>query len=283
MPRPHILSRPPTSTRPKYNIPTCPEIDTSPRPKNPQALLHCLTTMPPTTDPVFHPSAHLDSQPSDLTLVSSDQVQFHIHRDQLAAPSTNCFNHLLFGLTREPVDLPEDSSLVSLILHLVYHIRFNSPPCARTILASFDSIRKYGLPTDQYFSPSSPLFTIVQVHLNRGSQGFALGVYIHAANLNLYGLAAAASPILISYPLTSIPPATSDRIPAVYLKKLYVLHDECAKALRRILNTLPTAHPLTQTCGAEGQQHFLSEWRVQAVGLILSPVPSEIYSPMAEI
>ncbi|KAK7682825.1 hypothetical protein QCA50_014209 [Cerrena zonata] len=225
--------------------------------------------MQTTIHPIFHPDVHFD-QPTDLILTSADNVQFHIHRDRVVTSSTNCFNLLLLLPTTEPIVLAEPSAIISTILCLIYDKPFDSEPLPPAILASFDALHKYGLPSKKYLTPPSRLFAATQAQLLTQSTDFALDIYARASQDDLSELAKAASPILLSLTLPLTEPAQLHKIHPVYLQKLFALHSERLDALRQLLRTPPAAHPQTSSCGSEGRERLVTNWNIQASQVVLS-------------
>lgn len=226
---------------------------------------------------VFHPNVRLDAKPTDLIFTSADHVQFHVQRDRVVTSSSNCFNLLLYLPVEGPVVLAEDSDLISTILHLIYEKPLNFQPSVATILASFDAFRKYGLPLKKYFTPPSQFFEATRAQILIQPKEFALEIYIRASQNDLFELAKAASPILLSFSLTMLDTVKLQQIHPIYLGKLYALHSERLKALQEILRTPPPNHPFTPTCGAQGQEVLLKSWNIQASQIIVesSATPSE--------
>ena len=227
-------------------------------------------------DSVFHPDSQHLPRPTDLTLVSVDHVQFHVHRDRVVTSSSNCFGRLLLFQVHTPLALTEPSSVVSLVLHLIYQIPFQSQPPATTILASFGAFQKYGLPSKQYLCQDSSLFNAILAHIPSEPHDFAMEIFIVASQNDLIDLAAPASTALLSYSPMSMDTAKARRIHPLYLKSLYDLHLKRIKALQQIMIASPPSHPETQACGVEGRQHFLTFWNIQVSQIVLSAAAGKL-------
>lgn len=233
--------------------------------------------MQTTVHSVFHPNALLDRTPTDLILTSSDYVQFHVQRDRVVTSSTNCFNLLLFMPADGPITLTEDSNLLSIILHMIYNKRFESPPSAANILASFETFRKYGLPLKTYFTPPSHLVEATQAQIRVQPKEYALEIYVQASQNDFLELAKAASPPLLSLRLLTMDPAKLHPIHPIYLHKLYQLHSERRRGLQKILTATPPTHPWIAACGEQGRKQFLMNWTIQtSEAFLFSGTPGEL-------
>ena len=232
--------------------------------------------MQTTVHPVFHQNADIRVEPTDLILVACDRTQFHVHRDHVTNSSTNSFAHLLTLPTDGELPLNEEASLVSLILHMIYNIPFNSQPPPLIVLASFAAFQKYGLPIQQYFAPPSQLLDIAKAHLLQQSREFAFELYARASQHDLLELAKAASTNLLSLNFTTVDNSQIMQITPTYLQKIYSLQTGRMQKFLQLLQTPPPAHSWTSTCGAEERQHFLGNWTIRAGEiLVASPIPSE--------
>ncbi|CAL1713991.1 unnamed protein product [Somion occarium] len=226
---------------------------------------------PPTTHPVFHPTAQLDAAPPDLVLTSANRVVFHVHHCCLLAASTNHFAFLLDPPVEAIVALPESSQLISVMLHAIYNRPIGSPrPTSAVLIASLDTLKKYGIPLDRYVCANTPLFTALATL----AQSRAIELYTLAAENDLYDLAAAASSYLISYNLSSITDEIAVRMGSLYLKKLFVLHSRRTKVVRGLLLTPPATHAPTRTCGADNQLRLLRHWDLATASLQTRACPS---------
>ena len=226
---------------------------------------------------VFHQNAGIHTEPTDLVLTTCDHIQFHVHRGRVINSSTNSFGHLLIPPTDEELSLDEEAPLISVILHMIYNVPFNSQPPPLVVLASFAAFQKYGLPIQQYFTPPSQLLDIAKAHLLRQSREFALEIYAQASQHDLLQLAKAASTNLLSLNFTTVDNSQIMQITPIYLQKLYSLQTGRMQKFQQLLKTPPPAHSWTSTCGAEERQHFLHNWTIRAGEiLVASPTPSEL-------
>lgn len=225
----------------------------------------------PSNHPIFHPTAQLDSAPPDLVLISANRVAFHVHRRRLLTASTNHFAFLLDRPAVTIVALPESSQLISVMLHAIYNRPISSPrPTSAIFIAAFDTLKKYGIPLNEYIRLNTPLFTALKTL----AQYQPIELYTLAAENDLYDLAAAASSYLISYNLSSITDEVAVRMGSIYLKKLFVLHSRRTKVLRGLLLTPPATHAPTRTCDASNQLRLLRHWDLAVAALQSRVSPS---------
>ena len=228
--------------------------------------------MEPSTHMTFHPDAGLDPEPPNLILISADNIQFHVHRARLLHASSNLFNLLLL-YQDSTITLTEKSEVVAIFLHCIYGVPFASRPSPKDILASFDTLKQYGIPPDRYAYPRAPLFEATVPALE--SLDFAIEIYARAAEHRLPDLASFASSVLLSYPLSSITNDLAVRMGPIYLRKLFVLHNQRVQTLRQILSTPPICHPTTPECGSDGQRRLLMDWDMITAEMIMSATPGQ--------
>lgn len=227
------------------------------------------------THMTFRPDARLDPEPTDLILISADHIQFHVHRSRILTASSNLL-HLLLIYPDSTIDLTEGSEVVSIFLHCVYALPFLSQPSPDAILASFDTLKHYGMPLDRYVSPRTPLYEAALLPLD--SQRYAIDLYAHAAQHNLHELATQASSALLSYPLATVTDDLARRMGPIYLRKLFLLHTERTKRLRHILASPPAAHRPTPECDSEAYRRFLGDWDLVTATMVLSAKPGKTTS-----
>ena len=101
--------------------------------------------------------------PPDTVLVSNDGVHFDVHCSRFPEFSGNNFGGLLAPppdrTNARSIQLPEDSQIVNLILHVVYGVYFRpSSPSRQTLLATLRALHKYGIRPSFYVVPNSPIF-----------------------------------------------------------------------------------------------------------------------------
>jgi hypothetical protein len=98
--------------------------------------------------------------PTDLVLLSSDQVYFFVHSARLLKHSGNGFAGLLGD---DKVYLPENSEVLNLILHAFYNLDSSKfRPTVEMVAAALRSLQNYDVSLDELLTPSH---TYVDNHL----------------------------------------------------------------------------------------------------------------------
>ncbi|KZP11182.1 hypothetical protein FIBSPDRAFT_871818 [Athelia psychrophila] len=137
--------------------------------------------------------------------------------------------------------VPETAAVFNIVIHAIYRIS-----CAHHHPA-FAALPKYGVdlhasgvlaPTAN--TPPSPLFAQLLSHAPDQDRAFDL--YALAAQNNLHALAVAASAHLRALPLHALTDDMAQRVGAVYLKKLFLMHMGRADALKGLLFPPPYLH-----------------------------------------
>lgn len=213
-------------------------------------------------------------QPADIILISSDNVQFHVHLNVLYDASNTGFASLLSTTNLEPgipvLNIPEKSDILNIILLTIYGKPIaDYRPAFEVLVTAVDSLEKYGIQPQRYVKPTQPLFELIRFHMPR----YPLDVYVLAAHYNLFELAQAASSHLLSAKLETITEDQSMRMGAVYLKRLYDLHSRRIDALKNILIRAPEPHPSTPTCSLSDQNGVSRAWALSAAYLIWDARP----------
>ncbi|KAK0185944.1 hypothetical protein F5146DRAFT_1068607 [Armillaria mellea] len=235
------------------------------RPNNKETVVDMSTTVFP---------GMTGHQPVDIILISSDNVQFHVHLDALYNASSNGFASLLGTANQEPgipvLTIPEKSDILNIILLTIYGKPIaDYRPAFDTLVTAVDSLERYGIQPQRYVKPMQPLFEFIRFHIPR----YPLDIYVLAAHYDLFQLAEAASSHLLSTALDAITEAQSMRMGAVYLKRLYDLHSRRIDALKNILIRSPEPHPSTPTCSLSDQNGVSRAWALSAAYLIWDARP----------
>ena len=238
----------------------------SPRPIESTTIVSVSTT--------FFPGADLgQSHPPDLTLHSSDSVFFYVHSTALLHFSTNSFNSLvpLYPLSPASEDgshpaivLPEDSHVLNIVLHLLYTI-----PCSHfcppidVISKAVRALKRYGVPMKSFTTPDTCLYNLI---MSRAPL-HPIELYAIAAEHDLYDLAVAISPHLMSFNLATLTDEIVMQIGPMYLKRLFFLHLGRNEALKRLLFNPPTLHGPTPQCDFTEQKKLTRAWALAAAYL----------------
>ncbi|KAI0071639.1 hypothetical protein K474DRAFT_583721 [Panus rudis PR-1116 ss-1] len=215
----------------------------------------------------FYPGADVDPMPSDTILISSDSVYFHVHRHRLLNVSSNAFNSLLSGphpTVGTVLNVPEQSTVLNVVLHAIYGISCNKyGPSLDLLLSSIPVLEKYGVAAHRVITPETHLFNAIltQAPLN------AIEVYMVAAEHDLFHLAQAVSPYLLSFPLPTLTDEMAKRMGSLYLKRLFFLHMNRSRTLSKLTVIPPKEHPPTTDCGYVEQKKLIRAWSLACASL----------------
>jgi hypothetical protein len=225
----------------------------------------------------FFPGAQLTTTPSDLILISADRVLFHLHANQVLAPSTNGFAHKWpphsYSVNSNSIPIilvPEHSPLVNLVLHCVYDLpctRFSSS--AEDVSSCVTTIIKYGLPLAAYTSQGGALYNLI---LSKAPTA-GIQMYALAAQHGLERVAVAVSPFLLSFDLATLTDDLSGRMGAVYLRRLVFLHLGRSAALKRLLSPPLNYHTPDDSCGIQEYDAFMNAWSLAVAPLAWNARP----------
>ncbi|KAH7097471.1 hypothetical protein BKA62DRAFT_446682 [Auriculariales sp. MPI-PUGE-AT-0066] len=244
---------------------------------------------PPGTEPTklsvsttfFEEARLMGAAKPDLVLLSADSVAFYVHLVRIRAMSTNSLCGFLpdqlpppsteLGLSLPTVALPDNSSVLNIILHAVYTLdatRYN-PSIEMLTVAVTSLIDVYGVPMQIVLAPSAPLYTalLVQVTLR------PMQVYTLAAHYDLEDIATAASAYLLSYPLSAISDTDAEYMGGRYLKRLFFLHCGRVERLKTLLGRPPSPHPPTQLCDSSEQNKIARAWSLGTAFLVFNASP----------
>ncbi|KAF8059855.1 hypothetical protein FPV67DRAFT_340848 [Lyophyllum atratum] len=251
-----------------------------------------LITPPPSHSPTpnadlsvsttFYPGSHAHG--FNLIFSSSDGVLFYVHTDIILQKSKDAFYTLLapfasLNNASEPpiIPVPESSMIWELILYIIYSMFCTAGKCApalSTVFTAIDHMPHYSVSPKDYITPSHPIYGYIL--------SFApfspLEVYALAGHHDLLELATATSSHLLSYPLATIDDGAAARIGAVYLRRLFTLHESRLHALRSILLAPPQLHPPTRKCGIPEQKDLARGWALVTAHLAWEARP-DLSSP----
>ena len=215
----------------------------------------------------FFPGAELgQSHPADLTLRSIDSVVFTVHTTVLLQFSKNSFDSLIplypispisDGGTHQELTLPEDSHVLNIVLHLLYMI-----PCPQfcpsvdVISRSVGALIRYGFSIQDFAAPDTCLHNLI---LSRAPL-HPIEFYAIAAEHNLYDLAVAISPHLMSFNLATLTDEVAAQMGPIYLRRLFFMHLGRNEALKRLLFTPPALHGPTPQCNFPEQKKLTRAW-----------------------
>jgi len=211
----------------------------------------------------FHPGNNHDTLPSDLVVLSTDSVLFHVHSHVLLAASENSFGYLLPLCLVEDYDpsfhvpVPETSEIFNIVLHCIYDISCaHHSPSFDTLVAAVTALDSFGVPLKNRILPLTSLYTLLLSH----APLHPLELYTLAASYDLYDLAVSTSPHLLSFSLATLSDDMAERIGPTYLKRLFFLHFGRVDALKRILQPPPRPHVPTKWCDFTDQEALTRAW-----------------------
>jgi hypothetical protein len=238
----------------------------SPYPKENVTVVSVSTT--------FYPGADLgQSHPPDLTLHSSDSVFFYVHTTALLQFSTNSFNSTISPYPVSPISedgsrpaiiLPEDSHVLNIVLHLLYMI-----PCSHfcppidIVFKAVNALKRYGVSIKSLATPDTCLYNLI---LSRAPL-HPIEFYAISAEHDLYDLAVAISPHLMSFNLSTLTDEIVTQMGPTYLKRLFFFHLGRNEALKRLLFAPPTLHGPTPQCDFTEQKKLTRAWALAAAYL----------------
>ncbi|EMD39915.1 hypothetical protein CERSUDRAFT_63441 [Gelatoporia subvermispora B] len=226
----------------------------------------------------FNPQSMLDTQPSDLILVSSDSVFFYVHCHRISGASTNYFNGLLSPARLQEANsgtplhvLPEVAEVLNIVVHTIYGMPCTHfGPSFATATTAIKALTKYGVPVQQYAAPALPLYTLIRSY----APTHAIDAYALAAAHDLEPLAVAISPHLLAFHLSALSEELASALGPKYLLRLFHLHGQRMDALKHLLLQLPTPHEPTAVCGVEEQGKLTRGWAFAAAQLVWDARPS---------
>ncbi|KAF6744116.1 hypothetical protein DFP72DRAFT_1177218 [Ephemerocybe angulata] len=180
------------------------------------------------------------SDSTDVVLLSSDTVLFHVHASKLnAAAAPSAGQRTWASNTSTPILVPEPSPVLALMLHTVYATRPSSwASPLPTLIAAIDALVKYDIEPRRLVLPGTPIYGALQTHLPTD----AFEVYVLAAHHGLEDLAVEASGQVLAHPVRDISDAAAVRMGATYLRRLYNLYNARKDALQKLLLQGPSFH-----------------------------------------
>ncbi|KAF9483594.1 hypothetical protein BDN70DRAFT_851454 [Pholiota conissans] len=217
---------------------------------------------------VFHPG----SQPQpDSILSSSDGVLFYVHSPTLVQLFPNVFRHSGFAPLSDPMfrdilfplDIPANE--LNVMLHALYRTSAAvHSPGWDTLLASVDRMPTCNITPNRLILPSTPIHELLLSYASlKPLELYALGAFY-----DIHSLAVSSSSYLLSYDIATITDRMAERIGAIHLKKLMVLHMERSLSFRAILLSYPLYYPSTIDCAFQDQCRLNHVWALIAAYLV---------------
>ncbi|KJA22773.1 hypothetical protein HYPSUDRAFT_40564 [Hypholoma sublateritium FD-334 SS-4] len=230
----------------------------------PHYLEDTLVTLPQDDVVSISTSFHPQNCPQPETvLVSSDNVLFYVHSPTLLAACPTAFEaYMTTSLSREEyrtraVHIDATANQLNVILHTLHR---TSPaanaPDFDTLVTSIDHMPRYGISPRRFIRPMSLIHELLLSYAPLRP----LDLYALGAHHKIPSLAVSSSSQLLSWDLTTITDSMAERIGAVYLKKLMLLHVDRNTTLRNIILHSPNPHPSTKECNFNDQRSLTRAW-----------------------
>lgn len=208
--------------------------------------------------------------------MSSDHVLFYIHSPTLLTACPDVFKaYVNTSLSRDKyrttaVHLDATANQLNVILHALH----GTSPAANnpdfdTLVTSIDRMPSYGISPPRFIRPTRPIHELLLSYAPLRP----LDLYALGAHHNIPSLAVTSSSHLLSCNLSTITDPIAERIGAVYLKKLMLLHVDRNMALRNILLHSPHPHPPTKGCSFEDQKSLTRAWALVSAYLVWDAKP----------
>ena len=213
-----------------------------------------------------------EDHPSDLIIITADNVFFSVHKRILLSKSQNSFGGLLhhedaqsftgpLALSRpkpcfdHSLAVSESSEVFNLVLHAFYDFDPTSyKPTLDHIAGMLNILPQYGLPVAHIVTHGKPMYNLILgVALTS-----PLDVYALVAQHRLEQLAVEVSHHLISTPLHNLTDEHCLSMGPVYLRRLMFLHLGRTERLKRLLRDPPAGHRPTMQCDAIDQKRKLA-------------------------
>jgi len=218
----------------------------------------------------FFTGASHDPRPTDVILLTTDNVYFYLHLSRLLQYSNNSFGGLLTDLGT-PLPIEETSEVANLAFHALYNLDPSSYiPTLSLLLRAFSMLVLYGIEPSLVLVPDSPFYNVV---ISLGTK-FPLPTYSLVAKFNLDTLAVEVSKQLLTIPLHTITDDIAQAMGATYLRRLVFLHLGRTERLKELMSQPPTDHEPSTNCSEGDQKRLQQEWRALALALSWSADPA---------
>ncbi|KAF5361442.1 hypothetical protein D9758_006149 [Tetrapyrgos nigripes] len=240
-----------------------------------------------TISTAFQESSDDPDRPTpDIILISSDSVVFYVAQAALLSASDNSFGGLLPVTSEYNIErvryLPKvQSSELNVMLHIIYAAncaRFC--PSLQVIIRAIDLLPEYGTPPNTWITTTNPIYDLLLLHVPI----YPLDIYSLCGRHDIYELAIAVSPHLLSFDLSSLTDEDAESMGSLYLIRLFRLHRSRVEALVTSLMPAPDLHDPTRDCGFESQQKILlSAWTMAVAYLSQCAKPNITMSDIRSV
>jgi len=211
-----------------------------------------------------------DPYPTDVLLLSSDNVFFCVHSITLLLHSLNKFGGYLKDIS-QPILLSAHSAVVNLALYALYGLNpsgFN--PTLGLMTQAFNFLIDHGILPNDCIPPANPFCESIH---KLGVQ-YPLEAYMVVAYFNLEHLAIDVSRNLLTLPLPDITEEVAVTIGPTYLRRLFFLHLGRVYRLKQLMFQPPEAHGQNKDCYDSEQWLLQLEWRSLALALAAQASPA---------
>lgn len=218
----------------------------------------------------FHPTSYPDLPVPDTIFQASDGVLFYAHSNTILSACSSAFRDFIGSPLEDPkyrdniIPVASTSSEFNVIMHMLYGSSCAPhSPSFENLVNAVDRMPAYSIPPDNHILVATPLYSLLLSHAPINP----LDLYALAAFHNIHPLAVATSSHLLSYSLQTISDSQADRMGAMYLKRLMMLHVERFTALKTILLKPPHPHAPTRKCGFIEQRKLTRAWALVSAHL----------------
>lgn len=223
----------------------------------------------------FYPGAYNESY--DTIFSTADAVLFYVHSKIIMDSTGQPFRSLLGSPLSDPrfrnhvISVSESSNVFSIILHMLYGTSSaHYSPIFETFVIAVDQMPAYDIEPCAHIFPPTPLYNLLLSH----APFSPMGLYSLAAHHSLDDLAVSSSSHLLSYSICTLSDELAERIGAVYLKRLFLLHLDRLTTLKEILLRPPNTHPPpTKDCDSHDQKRLTRAWALAIAYLACDAKP----------
>ncbi|EDR10028.1 uncharacterized protein LACBIDRAFT_317919 [Laccaria bicolor S238N-H82] len=192
----------------------------------------------------FYPDAY--NEGSDTIFSTDDSVLFYVNLKIIMNATAHPFRSLLGAPLSDPrfrnhvISLSGSSDILNIILHMLYGTpSAQYSPTFETLVIAVDQMPAYDIQPHVHIIPPTWLYNLL---------------------VSLDDLAVNASSHLLSYSISTLSDELAERMGAVYLKRLLLLHLECFNTLKKILLRPLNPHPPTKDCDFHDQKRLSQVW-----------------------
>ncbi|KAF5341526.1 hypothetical protein D9758_012564 [Tetrapyrgos nigripes] len=221
----------------------------------------------------------------DTIFISSDAVVFYVDQWSLLRASNNSFGGLLPITTQVKIERARHlsnvhSSELNIILHILYKMSCSAynPPLS-VIISAIDHLPNYGIAPNAWVTNENPIYDVLLPSIPI----YPLDIYCLCGRHDIYDLAKAVSPHLLSFTLTKLTEEDAERMGSIYFARLFRLHRTRVTAFVNSLMPPPVVHDPTAECGFTEQRDLLSAWMMITAYFSWSAKPDVFTSTIRDV